>query len=131
MLILESAEALAYYDHPFFSRYPAITRNKFGSGTLTYEGTVLSDALQGKVLMDVLQLAGLTGADQQLPAPVRVKHGTNRSGKTIHYYMNYSNDPQTFKYPYGAGEELTTQSAVVAAQALMLKPWDLVIIEEK
>jgi beta-galactosidase len=131
MLILEGAQALAYYDHPFFGKYPAITRNKFGSGTLTYEGTVLSDGLQEKVLMDVLGLAGLTGADQQLPASVRVKHGTNRSGKTIHYYMNYSNDPQTFKYPYGAGDELTTQSAIGSQQGLTLKPWDLAIIEEK
>jgi hypothetical protein len=45
--------------------------------------------------------------------------------------MNYSSDPQTFKYPYGAGEELLTQSAVTSLQALTLKPWDLVIIAEK
>jgi len=131
MLILEGAEPLAYYDHPFFGKYPAITRNRFGSGTLTYEGTVLSDPIQAKVLLGVLQIAALTGLDQQLPAPVRVKHGTNRNGKTIHYYMNYSNDPQTFQYPYGAGEELLTQNAVASSQALTLKPWDLVIIAEK
>jgi len=113
------------------SQYPAITRNRFGSGTLTYEGTVLSDPIQAKVLLDVLKMAALTGPDQQLPAPVRVKHGTNRNGKTIHYYLNYSNDPQTFQYPYGAGEELLTQNAVASSQALTLKPWDLVIIEEK
>src|SRR5580704_6556561 len=27
MLILEGADALAFYDHPFFGKYPAITRN--------------------------------------------------------------------------------------------------------
>jgi len=31
-------------------------------------------------------MAGLTGPDQEIPATVRVKHGTNRNGKTIHYY---------------------------------------------
>jgi beta-galactosidase len=131
MLILEGAEALAYIDHPFFSKFPAITRNRFGSGTLTYEATVLSDKLQEKVLLSVLQLAGLTGPDQQLPAPVRVKHGANREGRAIHYYLNYSNDPQTFTYPYRAGSDLLTQTAVAASQSLTLKPWDLVIIEEK
>src|SRR5580658_10352194 len=35
MLILEGAEGLAYYDRPFFGKYPAITRNHFGKGTLT------------------------------------------------------------------------------------------------
>jgi beta-galactosidase len=131
MLILEGAEGLAYYDHPFFGKYPAITRNHFGKGTLTYEGTVLSDKLQDKALLDVLQMAGLTGPDQQLPAPLHVKHGTNRKGKTIHYFMNYSDAPQTFAYAYRAGEDLLTQAGVAASQRVTLEPWDLVIIEEK
>jgi beta-galactosidase len=131
MLIPESAQALAYYDHPFFGKYPAITRNKFGSGTLTYEGTVLSDRLQEKVLLDVLHAAALTGPDQQLPAAVHAKHGTNRDGHTVHYYLNYSSNPQTFQYPYGAGADLLTQTTVTSSQTLTLKPWDLAIIEEK
>jgi beta-galactosidase len=130
MLILEGAQGLAYYDHPFFGQYPAITRNHFGKGTLTYEGTVLSNKLQDKVLLDVLQTAGLTGPDQQLPASVHVKHGTNRNGKIIHYFMNYSGAPQTFAYAYRAGEDLLTQGGVAASQRITLKPWDLVIIEE-
>lgn len=131
MLILEGAQPLAYYDHPFFGKYPAITRNRFGNGTLTYEGTVLSDTLQTKLLLDELQIAGLTGPDQELPATVRVKHGTNRNGRTIHYYMNYSSDPQTFKYPYKLGEDLLTNATVAPSQTVALKPWDLAILEEK
>jgi hypothetical protein len=42
----EHAKALAYYDHPFFGKWPAITENEFGAGTLLYEGTYLSDTLQ-------------------------------------------------------------------------------------
>ena len=38
-LIPEHAKPIAYYDHPFFGRWPAITENEFGSGTLLYEGT--------------------------------------------------------------------------------------------
>jgi beta-galactosidase len=131
MLILEGAQALAYYDHPFFGKYPAITRNTFGKGTVTYEGTVLSDKLQAKVLLEVLQSAGLAGPDQQLPASVRVKHGVNRAGKTIHYYMNYSSSPQTFRYPYGAGSDLLTNTLLASTQPVTVKPWDLLIVEEK
>jgi beta-galactosidase len=131
MLILEGAQPLAYYDDPFFGRYPAITQNHFGSGTLTYEGTVLSDTLQTKVLLNVLQMAGLTGPDQELAPPVHVKHGTNRNGRTIHYYMNYSSDSQTFKYPYKLGEDLLTKMTVAPSQTVTLKPWDLAILEEK
>jgi beta-galactosidase len=47
----------------------------------------------------VLKLAGLTGPDQQLPAAVRVEHGVNRSGKTLHYYLNYWSASQTLPVP--------------------------------
>jgi len=131
MLIPETAQALAYYDHPFFGKYPAITRNHFGSGTLTYEGTALSDTLQAKVLLEEIRATGLAGPDQELPAPVRVKHGTNRKGRVLHYYMNYSSDPQTFRYPYKPGEDLLASTSLAPAQLVTLKPWDLVIVEEK
>ncbi len=131
MLTVDAAEPIAFYDHPFFGKYPAITRHSFGKGSLTYEGTVLSDALQTKVLLDVLQRAGIAGPDQNLPASVRAKHGTNRNGKMVHYYLNYSSDPQTFTYSYGAGTELLTQSAVAPSQKITLKAWDLILIEEK
>jgi beta-galactosidase len=131
MILPDSAQALAYYEHPFFGKYPAITRNRFGKGTLTYEGTVLSEKLQDKVMLDVLQLAGLAGPDQSVPPSVRVKHGANRSGKAIHYYLNYSSNPQTLSYAYGAGADLLTQTSVAHSQQITLKPWDLAIIEEK
>ena len=98
---------------------------------LTYEGTVLSDKLQEKVLLDVLETAGLVGPDQYLPAPVRVKHGINRNGKMIHYYFNYSSDSQIFPYSYGAGSDLLTETAVSPKQTITLKPWDLIVVEEK
>jgi beta-galactosidase len=131
MLIPDTAKPLAYYDHPFLGKYPAVTRNSFGKGTLTYEGTVLSDKLQRSVLLDVLKQAGLTGPDQDLPLLVRVKHGSNRSGKTLHYYLNYSSDSQTFSYAYRSGMDLLSQAAAVQGQQITLKPWDAAIIEEK
>ena len=131
MLVPDNAKGLAYYDHPFFGKYPAITQNAFGKGTLTYEGTVLSDKLQSDVLLAVLQKAGLTGPDQNLPAPVHVKHGVSRKGKILHYYLNYSSDSQTFSYEYGPGFEILQQIAASHGQSVTLKPWDAAIIEEK
>jgi beta-galactosidase len=129
-LQLESAKALAFYDHPFFGRWPAFTRNQFGAGELTYEGTVVSDKLQQQLVLEALKSAGLTGPDQKLPDTVRVKHGINRFGKTLHYYLNYSSDGKTFNYSYAAGKDLLTGQAVGRNQSLSLKPWDLAIVEE-
>jgi beta-galactosidase len=131
MIVPDTAKGLAYYDHPFLGKYPAITRNEFGKGSFTYEGTVLSEQLQKAVLLEVLNEAGLASSDQNLPAPVHVKHGQNRQGKTLHFYLNYSSSPQEVPYSYGSGTNLLSQAAVTHDQPLLLKPWDAAIVEEK
>jgi beta-galactosidase len=129
-LMPEHAKALAYYDHPFFGKWPAITRNDFGDGTLLYEGTYLSDPLQKAVLETELAKDGLTGPDQQVSAQVHVQHGVNRMGRQVHYYFNYSSAPVSAKYTYAAGSNLLTSAPVSSGQQLSLAPWDLAIIEE-
>jgi beta-galactosidase len=130
-LMPERAQAIAYYDHPFFGQWPAITSNEFGSGTLTYEGTYLSDALQSQIVADLIRKLKLSSSDQQLPAAVRVKHGENGSGRRLHYYLNYSSDSQSFTYAYKAGANLLTAEPIASAGQLSLKPWDAAIVEEQ
>lgn len=126
----EHAKALAYYDHPFFGRWPAITENQFGAGTLLYEGTYLSSGLQQAVLSDALKAAGLTGPDQRLPKAVHTVSGTNRLGKRMHFYFNYSGETVSFAYTHGNGTDLLTQKAISASANVTLQPWDVAIIEE-
>jgi beta-galactosidase len=129
-LMLEKAKPLAHYDHPFFGRWPAITRNEYGSGSLLYEGTWLSDMLQEKVLLSVLKHAGLAGPDQKLPTRVRAKHGINAMGQALHFYLNYSSEKQTVKYAHASGTDLLTNRACDTSDELVLQPWDAAIIEE-
>jgi beta-galactosidase len=129
-LQLDTAKALAWYDHPFFGRWPAITANQYGAGKAFYEGTYLSDKLQKAVLQSVLQEKGLIGPDQQLPAHIQARTGVNRFGKTVRYYFNYSGTPATFTYRHKAGTDLLTSRAVKGDEAVTLAPWDLVIVEE-
>jgi beta-galactosidase len=130
-LMPEHAKTLATYDHPFFGKWPAITVNDFGIGTLLYEGTYLSDALQTAVLKSELEKLELDGPDQQLPAAVHIQHGINRLDKHLHYYFNYSGADVKVSYAYGAGTNLLDGKAVAKAAALTLPPWDLAIIEEQ
>jgi beta-galactosidase len=130
LIIPESAQGLAFYDHPFFGKYPAVTRNRYERGTVTYVGTVLSDLLQSKVVEDILKCAGLMGPDQELPPAIRVKSGIGAAGKNVRYYLNYSSTAQTFKYPYATGTELLSQKKIERSETVTLPPWDLAIIEE-
>jgi len=129
-LQLEHAKALAWYDHPFFGKWPAITENQFGAGTLVYEGTYLSDKLQTEILRTSLQKLGLTGPDQTVPAAVHVQHGVNKLGKNLHYYFNYSGAEVKVHYSYAAGTNLLDGKDVAKTAELTLAPWDLAIIEE-
>ncbi|MGH9588290.1 MAG: beta-galactosidase [Acidobacteriaceae bacterium] len=130
-LMPEHAKALAYYDDPFIGRWPAITENQYGKGTLLYEGTYLSDGLQHAILLDALKQAGLTGPDQELPKAIHAVTGIDRLGNRLHYYFNYSGKDATFAYSYAAGKDLLTDDAIAHSQQVTLKPWDLAIVEEK
>jgi beta-galactosidase len=130
-LKLEHAQPIAFYDHPFFGRWPAIVRNEYGKGTLTYEGTFLSDGLQHKVVLDVIKNAHIQQLSQHdLPAKVREKDGVNGLGKRVHYYLNYSSDSQTFSYGHAAGVDLLSGKPAASSQSITLEPWGLAIIEE-
>jgi len=129
-LMPEHAKTIATYDHPFFGKWPAITENSFGSGTLLYEGTYLSKALQTAVLKSELEKIGIAGSDQQLPAAIHVQHGVNRMGKRLHYYFNYSSAEVPVRYAYGAGTNLLNEKPVAKSTEFTLPPWDLAIIEE-
>ena len=129
-LNLDHAKALASYDHPFFGRWPAITRNQFGSGTLTYEGTYLDDRLQQKVMLDVLADAHLLPSTAPLPTGVHEKSGINGKGRTLHYLLNYTGETQHFAYTDKPGKDLLTGKAIAPQAQVELAPWDLAIVEE-
>src|SRR6516165_1909584 len=129
-LVPETASVIESLDDPYW-HFPSITRNSFGSGTLTYEATYVSDVLQREIIREVLRAAGLTGPDQSLPPEVMVRHGKNGRGRQLHYYLNFSGAEQSISYPYRAGVDLLTNDEVGEGSRLRLKPWDLAIVRER
>ena len=129
MLLPETATPLAFYDHPFFGKHPALTRNAWGKGTVTYQASVLTDALQAKVVADVLKQAGIA-PEAGLPPQVRARQAVGRDGRTLRFYLNFSGEPQSFAYGHGAGTELLSQRPVAAGERVTLGPWDLAVVRE-
>jgi beta-galactosidase len=130
-LILETAKPLAYYDHPYFSEYPAITINTFGKGTLLYEGSIFSDQIQTKIIKDAIERAGINNPDHQFAWPLIAKSGLNDDGNPVHFYYNYSSEQIEFAYPHSSGKELVSGTSVKEGVSMSIEPWDVVIIEEK
>lgn len=125
-----TAEVLAWYDHPHWGEYAAITQNTYGKGKATYVGCYTSSAVIRNVLERVMKEAGLWGTDQELAFPIIVKSGVNDQGNTIRYYFNYSDQATSFVYAYGDGTELLAGTAVSGGQNMKLEPWGFCIIEQ-
>jgi beta-galactosidase len=130
-IILESAEALAFYDHPYFKEFPAITLNSFGDGSLLYQGTLVSDEIQAHIIMKSLNRAGINNPNNLLHWPLVVKTGIKQDGGKVHFFYNYSSEEINFPYPHGKGKTLLTKRKVSSEEQLNLPPWDVLIIEEE
>ncbi len=130
LLTPTTAEVLASYKHPVWGKYAAITRNRYGKGSATYIGFMPGAELLEKIMQQALAEAGLMGPDQQLQFPLIVKSGVNRRGSIVHYYFNYSAEPQSFTYPHADGVELLSDRAIASGAAIELSAWGLQIIEE-
>jgi beta-galactosidase len=129
-LIPETANPLAIYDDMFFSKFPAITENRFGKGSFIYEGCLLTDEVQSKIVSKKGLEIGLINKDTQLFYPLVMKYGTNDQGKTIRYFLNYSDSEQSFILGYPGGTDLLTNNQVKKGDNITLKPWHLIIVEE-
>lgn len=124
-----TAKALAYYDHPVWSKYAAITENQFGKGLATYIGFMPSQNLVSEIIDDAVKKAKIS-RDSELKFPLISKSGTNENGKQIHFYFNYSAEPKVVTYSKKAGKELFSGKDVTTNANLEIGPWDLKIIEE-
>lgn len=130
LLTPTTAEVLAYYEHPHWGQYAAITRNSHGEGKATYVGCMTSPEVMNRVLASALQEAGVWGTDQELAFPLIVKTGVNKQGRTVRYYFNYSSEPVAFEYRHGAAVELLGDERVAAGQRLTIERWGVKIIVE-
>ena len=125
-----TAQVLAYYDHPQWGKYAAITQNQYGKGLATYIGCVTSATLTEHILKQALKKSNLWGNDQQLAFPLITKSGINQQGKIVRYYFNYSATPQKATYLYKNGTELLSNKAVLQNSSMDLDAWGVKIVEE-
>ena len=126
-----TAKVLAYYDHPVWGKYAAITQNGYGKGMATYVGCMISNQVMERILSDEVKNAGLWGEAQKLHFPMIMKEGVNEKGKTVRYLFNYSAKPATVNYTFHNGRELLLDEQVSKNSFLELEPWGVKIIEEQ
>ncbi len=154
LLLPDTAETLACYDHPHWGGCAAITGNRFGQGYAAYLGCYTDGDVLKRLLCFLCEKADI--AREEAVWPMIVKRGTNDLQKEVVYYFNYSEEPQETIY-HGAdarvllsghdpqslhadiaspGESITalteTQTAPVIKEGsrISLQRWDFLILEE-
>ena len=119
----EHAKPLAYYDHPFFGRWAAITENSLAQAPFSTKGLISATICKRTILRRAITEAGVA-TDQSLPAGIHNVNGVDRLGKRIHYYFNYTGS-RDFHVQPPAGTDLLTEKPNHFIEKVTVPPWDL------
>jgi beta-galactosidase len=140
-LITDDAEPLAWYDHPHFGRWPAVTTRAHGAGRVTYAGTLpdhdFAVALARFALGTGTTDTGTTDAGTIAersgwgpPAqPVRVSSAVNGTGERLWFVHHWSWGAAEVTAPTALTDVLTGQD-VAAGTAVALRDWDVRVFRE-
>ena len=128
LLLPDTAQVLASYSHENWKEYAAVTRNAFGQGTAYYIGCMTDEGLLARILEKALADAGLS-VPEEGGFPLIIRKGINDFGKTVCFYLNYSDQEQKVQYGYADGMDLLTGAAVRTGEYFTVPAWDLKIIE--
>jgi beta-galactosidase len=72
----------------------------------------------------------LISEENHITYPVVIRHGTNDYGRTIRYYLNYSDKSASIVYSSNKGTNLFSNSSLKKGDEIMIDPWGVVIVEE-
>jgi beta-galactosidase len=128
LLTPDSADVWAYYEHPFWSDYAAITHHKYGKGSATYLACFTDIPTLQQLIRRLCGLAEVTLPNYTFP--LISKKGTNDSGKRVHYFFNYSSSPVSLNYDGEDAVNLLTGERILAQDTKQIGAWDLLIAEE-
>ena len=120
-------ETLASYDH-YAWHGPAVTRNRYGKGSATHVGAMVSQDVLAQVFQLVAGDAGVTDWAQDLAGKVSVRRGRNAAGRDLAFFFNYSKDPVTFTLPV-SGANLATGEVIGEGSQVQVAGWDVLMLE--
>ena len=123
-----TATVVARYKHPVWGQYAALTRNKYGTGEVTYLGFMPNDELRDNA--DAVDRAGVVRPSADVRFPIIIRSGLNSKGRGVHYLFNYSGVPNWITYPFEGGKELLSNRPITRGARINLGPWSMQIVED-
>lgn len=127
LLIPTTANVWSYYNHQHWSKYAAITHNKYGQGTATYIGCYFCGTYLENVIERLWKELNFNLPKYRFP--IICKEGINDFGHKIQFYFNYSDKEYWIPYHNANGLLLLENKPVYSEDILLLNAWDIKIIE--
>lgn len=126
LIRLEGAESLAEYGCDFYAGTPAVTKNKFGKGSVYYVGASLDDSACSRV-MDLVTAGHpvfrTVTEKTPLEVTVRKKHGV-----MYYFVMNFSGKDQPLPGELAGKKDVLTGRP--AEGAAVVEPYGIYILAE-
>ncbi len=129
-LIPDGASVLAGYEHPHLKSFAAVTTNAFGTGRVTYVGTVPDRALSASLARWLAETS--LPADPwraARPESVTCTASVTPDGRTVRFLHNWSWHDVDY-VPPAATTDLISGADVAAGEPLRLTSWDVRILVE-
>lgn len=130
LLKVQGAETLAKYNHKYWGKYAAITRNRYHSGWAYYIGCYTSEEALQKVYKLALQETIPEEEQTSYTWPIIIRKGINQEGKKIHFYLNYSMEDQSIVCSHKKAYDILYGRTYKKGDLIFMKDWDVCILEE-
>ena len=128
----EGAQVMEQYEHKYWGRYAAVTKNAFGQGYGYYAGCYVMKDKMKEILKDAVLCAGIDNYfEYDILWPVVIRSGINAKDEIIHYVLHYSEDEKSIPCPFETVEDILTGKCFKKGQSLPLKDWGVMILREK
>ncbi len=128
-LVTEGADVLARYDHPHLGRFAAATRQDFGSGSVTYVGTVPSRTFASFVAELVLERAMVERPWRAAPSSVHASSARTPDGGRLWTVGNWSFGEVAVETPVDAGD-VASGEELAAGTAFRLEPFGMRLLRQ-
>lgn len=126
----EGATPLAWYDHPHFGRWPAVTSHVFGKGRVTYVGTLPNRPFGRDIVRWAMTQAEVRPCGTpDLAESVRISTARNRQGEHLWFVANWSQEPHQAVLPVDV-HDLLGNEVISENTRFDLAPWDIRILVE-
>ena len=127
-LILDGAESVASYAHPYLERFPAITTRTVGAGRMTYVGTVPNSVLATDIVRWLVPSSIASDWTVGTAPNVTVTSGTAGQVR-VWFVTNWCAEQSTLTIPHSVFD--VAGSHHMAGSAITLEPWAVMVFADE